>query len=319
MTSLQHGRYPAHVSRRLVDGLGLFSLGLGAAQMVAPGVMNRLVGAGDDARSRAVQRWLGGAREIAVGAGIESRWMPGMWLWGRVAGDVVDLGILGVVLTRRGRRPDARRRTAVAMAAVAGVAVADVVAALGVSRNGGRMDPAGGRRRGIAARAWVTINRPLAEVFAYWHDLENLPRFMAHLQSVESLGDGRSRWRAAGPAGVELVWDAEISDVRIDEFIAWRSVGKASVTHSGEVEFRAAPDGRGTEVRVRLSYDPPAGKLGAGVAKLFGAAPDQQLRDDLRRFKQVLETGEVVRSEGSPEGTKTSRQLLQRPAQPAAR
>jgi uncharacterized membrane protein len=140
---------------------------------------------------------------------------------------------------------------------------------------------------------------------------------MAHLQSVESLGDGRWRWRATGPAGIEVEWDAEVLDERIDEFIAWRSVGEAPVTNSGRVEFRPAPGGRGTEIRVWLTYDPPAGKLGTWVAKLFGEAPDQQVSDDLRRFKQVLETGEVVRSEGTPEGTKTSRMIAQRPAQPA--
>jgi uncharacterized membrane protein len=117
---------------------------------------------------------------------------------------------------------------------------------------------------------------------------------------------------------VEIEWEAEISDQRINELIAWRSIGDASVTNWGEVEFRPAPGGRGTEIRVRLSYDPPAGKLGGTIAKLFGEAPDQQLRDDLRRFKQVLETGEVVRSEGSPEGTKIRRQLFQRPAQPVS-
>jgi uncharacterized membrane protein len=170
---------------------------------------------------------------------------------------------------------------------------------------------------GIEAKSSITINRPVAEVFAYWNDLENLPQFMTHLQSVTSLGDGRSRWRASGPAGVEVEWEAEISERRIDEYIAWRSVAGATVTNRGEVEFRPAPGKRGTEIRVRLTYHPPAGKLGATIAKLFGEAPDQQLRDDLRRFKQVLETGEVVRSEGSPEGPKTRRLMAQRPAQPA--
>lgn len=303
-------------TRRLVDGLGWFSLGLGSAQLVAPGVMNRLVGADDDAVSRAVQRWLGGAREVAAGVGIELWRRPVRWLWARVAGDVLDLTMLGAVLgsPRRGR--GGRRRAVVATAAVVGVTVADVVAAVRLSRDGGE----GGERDkavgGIDVKGYITVNRPVGVVFAYWQDVENLPRFMAHLQSVRSLGGGRSRWRAAGPAGVEVEWDAEISGERIDEFIAWRSVGAASVDNSGEVEFRAAPGGRGTEIRVRLTYHPPAGKLGATVAKLFGEAPEQQVRDDLRRFKQVLETGEVVRSEGSPEGPRARRQVFQRPAQP---
>ena len=136
------------------------------------------------------------------------------------------------------------------------------------------------------------------------------------LRSVRSLSDRCWRWRAAGPVGVEVEWDAKIVDERIDEFLAWRSMGNVTVTNSGEVEFGPAPGGRGTEIRVRLVYDPPAGKLGAAVAKLFSEAPEQQTRDDLRRFKQVLETGEVVRSEGSPQGTKARQQILQRPASP---
>lgn len=301
-------------TRRLVEGLGLFSLGLGSAQLVAPGAMNRLVGAHDDAKTRAMQRWLGGLREVALGVGIESHRRPALWLWTRVAGDVMDLSALAAVLATRGGRPDVRRRAAIAMAAVAGVTVADVVAALRLSSISGN----GQGRGAINARGWITVNRPVEEVFAYWQNLENLPRFMTHLQSVQSMSDGRSRWRAAGPAGVEIEWEAEISDQRINELIAWHSIGDASVTNRGEVEFSPAPGGRGTEIRVRLSYDPPAGKLGATIAKLFGEAPDQQLRDDLRRFKQVLETGEVVRSEGSPEGTKIRRQLFQRPAQPVS-
>lgn len=305
-------------TQRLVDGLGLFSLGLGTAQLVAPGVMNRLIGANNTAKSRAVQRWLGGAREFTLGTGIESRHKPAAWLWARVAGDVVDLGMLSAVRGGPGRRPSARRRATIATAAVVGVTVADLIAALQVSGNSEHNGKAGQGMSGIKAKASITVNRPVAEVFAYWNDLENLPQFMAHLQSVTSMGGGRSRWRAAGPAGVEIEWDAEISDCRIDEYIAWRSVGDATITNRGEVEFRPGPGGRGTEIRVRLTYHPPAGKLGATVAKLFGEAPDQQLRDDLRRFKQVLETGEVVRSEGSPEGHKTSRLIAQRPAQPAA-
>ncbi len=304
-------------TRRLVDGLGLFSLGLGTAQLVAPGVMNRLIGADDDAKSRAVQRWLGGAREVAAGTGIESRRKPTVWLWTRVAGDVLDLSMLSAVLGSPRRPPHARRRAAIATAAVMGVTVADVVAALRLSRDGADNGKGGQSMSGIEAKGWITVNRPVGEVFAYWHDFENFPQFMAHLQSVQSLGSGRSRWRAAGPADVEIEWDAEISGERIDEFIAWRSVGGATVENSGEVEFRPAPGGRGTEIRVRLTYNPPAGKFGAAVAKLFGEAPDQQIRDDLRRFKQVLETGEVVRSEGSPEGTKARQQMAQRPARPA--
>ena len=278
--------------------------------------MNRLVGANDDGKARAVQRWLGGLREVAAGAGLELRRKPEVWLWTRVAGDVLDLGMLGAVAGSPGRSPGARRRAVIALTAVAGVTVADVVAALQLSglADGGR----NGQAAAIEASGWITVHRPVDEVFAYWRDLENFPQFMAHVHSVQPLGDGRWRWRAAGPAGVRLEWEVEVSDLRTNELIAWRSVGDASVTSWGEVRFSPAPGGRGTEIRVRLSYDLPAGKLAATIAKLFGEAPDQRIRDDLRRFKQVLETGEVVRSEGSPEGTRALRQLFQRPAQPVS-
>jgi uncharacterized membrane protein len=279
--------------------------------------MNRLIGADDNARNRALHRWLGGAREVAAGTGIEFGRKPASWLWARVAGDLVDLGMLSAVLGRPRRHPRARRRAAMATVAVMGVTVVDLAAALHLSRDGAHDGKAENGMGGIEAKGRITVNRPVHEVFAYWQNLENLPRFMVHLQSVQSLGDRRSRWRAAGPAGVEVEWDAEVLDERIDELIVWRSVGDASVTNSGRVEFRPAPGGRGTEIRVRLTYDPPAGKLGASTAKLFGEAPDQQISDDLRRFKQVLETGEVVRSEGTPEGARTHRMMAQRPAQPA--
>ena len=303
-------------TRRLVDGLGWFSLGLGTAQLLAPGAMNRLVGADDHATSRAVMRWLGGAREVAAGAGIESRYRPELWLWARVAGDMLDLSMLGTVLASPRRGPGGRSRAAMATAAVLGTTVADVVAALRVSRNGTHNGESGKALSGVEAKASITVNRPVDEVFAYWERLENLPQFMAHLQSVQSLGDGRSRWRATGPADIEIEWDAEVFDQRINEFLAWRSVGDATVENSGQVEFRPAPGGRGTEIRVQLTYHPPAGKFGYTMVKLFGEAPDQQVRDDLRRFKQVLETGEVVRSEGAPEGPTARRQVFQRPAQP---
>lgn len=295
------------LSRRLVDGLGVFSIGLGTAQLVAPAALNRLIGARDDDRTRAVHRWAGGAREVTAGVGLGSRRNPVGWLWARVAGDAVDLGMLSTVLRRAGD-PDSRRRAAVATAAVAGVAVADVVAAVVITRAGNRAP--------VEAAARITVNRPVGEVYAAWRELENLPRIMTHLVSVQPVGEGRTRWRARGPAGLDIVWHAEITSDEPGEHIAWRSVDKETVRNSGRVEFRPAPGGRGTELRVHLTYDPPAGKLGAAVAKLFGDEPSQQLRDDLRRFKQTLETGEVVRSDGAPGGSDARDHLTQRPGHP---
>ena len=168
----------------------------------------------------------------------------------------------------------------------------------------------------MQARTAVTIKRPVGEVYAFWRDLTNLPAFMYHLKSVEPTGNGRSHWTANGPAGATVDWDAELVEDTPDQRIAWRSLEGAKVSNSGSVTFTPAPGGDGTEVRVELSYDPPGGALGKVVAKLFGEEPQQQISDDLRRLKQVLETGEVVHSEGSPEGTRTGRLLKQRPAEP---
>jgi uncharacterized membrane protein len=159
----------------------------------------------------------------------------------------------------------------------------------------------------------VTINRPRQEVYEFWRDLEQLPTFMIHLEAVTSTGDRRSHWVAKAPGG-RVEWDAEITEDRPGEIIAWQSVTGSDVPNGGSVRFTDAPADRGTEIHVDLRYDPPAGSAGTKVAKLFGEDPQQQLRDDLRRFKQVMETGEVVRSDGSLEGAGQGA-TKQRPAQ----
>jgi uncharacterized membrane protein len=168
-------------------------------------------------------------------------------------------------------------------------------------------------------KASATVRRPRSEVFQFWHLFDNLSDFMSHLESVKEMGGGRSHWVAKSPIGKPIEWDAEIVAEVPDELITWRSLKGADVTNSGSVRFADAPGGRGTEVAVLMEFEMPGGKLGAAVARLFGEHPDQQVRDDLRRFKQVLETGEIVRSEGGPEGTYVRRQVRQRPAQPVGR
>lgn len=170
--------------------------------------------------------------------------------------------------------------------------------------------------RSIEARARITVHKEPGDVYAAWRKLEQLPRFMTHLESVRPVGDGTTRWRATAPAGTEVEWDAEITGEQVGELLEWHSVGDSAVRNSGRVEFRPAPGDRGTEVRVRLEYEPPAGRTGAALAKLFGENPDQQLRDELRRFKQFLETGDVMRSDAAPEGAQAPALLTDRPAQP---
>lgn len=164
--------------------------------------------------------------------------------------------------------------------------------------------------------ATTTVTQPVDEVYAFWRDLERLPTFMAHLDDVRSTGPRTSHWKASAPFGTTVEWEAETVDDVAGERVAWRSLEGADVENSGEVLFVPAPGGRGTEVHVTLRYDAPGGPLGRAVAKYFGEEPSQQLDDDLRRFKQVIETGEVVRSDGAPWGKRARKEFPQRPAQP---
>jgi uncharacterized membrane protein len=148
----------------------------------------------------------------------------------------------------------------------------------------------------------VTIDRSPEELYRFWRNFENLPRFMEHLKSVTVTGGDRSHWVAEGPLGQSVEWDAEIHNERANELIAWRSLAGSQVETAGSVHFSPAAEGRGTEVRVNLKYNPPAGQLGIAVAKLLGASADQQVRDDLRRFKQIMETGEIPATEGQTSG-----------------
>ena len=156
----------------------------------------------------------------------------------------------------------------------------------------------GWRDASVDVEEVVTINKPVDEVYRAWKNFESFPRFMSHLESVQMLSHGRSRWRATAPAGTTVEWEAEMVADREGELIAWRSVEGSQIQNSGTVQFRPAPGARGTEVRVRLEYRPPAGRLGRGVAWLFGEEPEQQITDDLRRFKQLLEAGEIAISDG---------------------
>jgi uncharacterized membrane protein len=144
------------------------------------------------------------------------------------------------------------------------------------------------RGEGIKVERSVMVSRPVPEVYQFWRNFENLPRFMDHLESVTVIDENRSHWVAKAPAGARVEWDATIHNELENELIAWRSLPGADVNNAGSVHFTPAGDGR-TEVRVVLSYEPPAGKLGAAVAKLLGEEPAQQVEDDLRRFKQVME------------------------------
>jgi uncharacterized membrane protein len=166
-------------------------------------------------------------------------------------------------------------------------------------RAGGTTGAPADRSGTIHVQEQITIGRTPDELYRFWRDFQNLPVFMEHLQAVRILDDRRSRWTARAPADQTVEWEAEITEDRPGEQISWRSIADADVPNAGTVRFQAAPGGRGTEIHVELRYDPPGGRLGALVAKLFGEEPGQQVHGDLRRLKQVMETGEVMRSDAS--------------------
>lgn len=157
-------------------------------------------------------------------------------------------------------------------------------------------------QQGVHITKVMTINRPAADLFNFWRNFENLPRIMHHLESVKVINQSRSNWKAKAPAGMTVEWDAEIISEQPNELIAWRSLPDSQVPNAGSVRFKQLPDGRGTEVKVQMEYAPPAGQLGAIIAKLFGEEPDQQIGEDLFRFKQMMETGEVSTIDGQSSG-----------------
>ena len=289
---------PKSGPKRLARGLGWFSLGLGLTELLAPKLIANISGV-PNARTGLIRLY--GLREIASGVMIFSQKEPATGVWSRVAGDALDLASLGMAFTSPGAN---RGRVAFATANVLAVTTLDLIAAKQLSTG----------NPGVQAKASCIVNRSPDEVYRFWRAFENLPRFMKHLDAVEDLGDGRSRWKAKGPAGSKVEWDATIIADVPGEVITWRSLENADVDNAGAVRFEKAPGDRGTIVKVHVQYNPPAGVVGATIAKLFGEEPEQQLDDDLRRFKQVMEVGEVVVSDATLFGTGY---FAQRPARPA--
>jgi len=299
----------APATARLAKGLGAASLGLGLGELLAPAKVAALAGLDHSDRSRPVIRVLG-LRECAHAAAL--LFGPSRLVWTRVAGDALDLALLVGAHANSG--PGRRRRGATSAVALAGIAAVDLYTALRATGSGGRHTNGSPHR---SLRAAVTVRRSPEDVYRFWRELENLPSFMHHLQSVTQSGD-RSHWVANVPIGRSIGWDAQITDDEPDKRIVWQSLSGSAVEHSGSVEFTPTVDALGTEVRVTMSYRLPGGALGKAAATAFGESPEQQVHDDLRRFKQIVETGQVMRSAGSPHGTAAYRQMHQQPAQPTS-
>jgi uncharacterized membrane protein len=146
---------------------------------------------------------------------------------------------------------------------------------------------------GIKIKKAVTVNRPPEQLYSFWHNLKNVPKLFDNLLGVEVFDGRRSHWTLRGPGGICLEWEAEITVDRLGEMVGWRSLPGADIDNAGYVRFERAGGGRGTVVRVALQYNPPAGKFGAAAATLLGERPESLIQEALRKFKQLMETGEI--------------------------
>jgi uncharacterized membrane protein len=278
----------------LARALGWFSLGLGLAQIAAPARVAQLIGRPGDEDDQKVMRLLG-AREIASGFGILAQTKPTPWLWSRVGGDAMDLALLKSAMDSP--RSD-RNRVATATMAVLGITAADLLASTRMAAEPNAPYEAM-QARDVHATAAITVQAPISEVFGYWDGFQSLPRFMSDAASVQITGDQRSHWTLSAPAGMSLEWDAEITDSRPNEQISWRTAEGASVSVEGTVRFRNAPGDRGTQVIFDAHFNPPGGELGKKIAGIFAEALGTKIGNDLRRFKQLVELGEIVHSDDS--------------------
>ncbi|HEY2066553.1 MAG TPA: SRPBCC family protein [Gemmatimonadaceae bacterium] len=301
----------------LAQGLGWFSIGLGVAQIVAPRRVARMIGVNDSDRNKAVMRAVG-VREIAAGIGLLSDQKPTGFAVARVAGDLMDLAMLSNAL----RSPvNDRGKTTLATAAVIGIGALDVLCSEQLATTVPKVTHPAKQSGSMHIRKSVTIARPIEEVYSFWRNFENLPQFMQHLDNVRTTDDTRSHWTAkplggSGDGNAKAIeWDVEIIEDRENELIAWRTVGISELSGRGTVEFRVAPGGRGAEVHADMQFDPPGGPVGAKLARLFRDVPGIKLENNLNLLKQILETGEIVRSDasvhtgphpGQPPGTRQS-------------
>ncbi|HEX7012868.1 MAG TPA: SRPBCC family protein [Steroidobacteraceae bacterium] len=278
--------------RQLAQVLGWVSIGLGLVELAAPRALGRAIGVG---HHPIVLRLLG-LREITTGIGLLSERALGDWAWARVAGDAMDLTLLGAA----SRSSDAETgKIALTTTAVLGVTAFDTYAARRLTASQSAEAPQ------IAVTEAVTINETPEVVYEFWRNLENLPLFMHHLESVSATSERISHWVATAPAGTSVEWDSELIEDEPGRRLGWRTLPDSEVTHEGMVSFEPAPGGRGTVVRVDMLYRPPAGKVGARIARLFGEEPSVQVKEDLRRLKQLLETGEVATTLGQPSGRRS--------------
>ena len=267
--------------------LGWFSIGLGVCEVLTPGAVSRIAGSRNH---KGLVRFYG-LREIAAGVGILTNPQnPSKWLWARVAGDVVDIASI-LNGSRNGTA------AAGALAAVAGVTALDVYCAQRATADSEGMQDV------ERAETSLMINCSPAECYRYWREVSNFPNFVRELKSVQTTGEKTSHWVMSLPRNAgEVEWDAEITEDVPDQRISWQSKPGSDATVNGSVTFEAAPGGRGTVIRVQMDYDFAGRSIAAPASRLLGMNPEQFANKALRRFKQILEIGEVTETEGQPAG-----------------
>jgi uncharacterized membrane protein len=274
--------------------LGWLSIGLGVAALLTPRPVSRVTGLeGREALLRLV-----GARELASGVGLLTQQPKRPWLWSRVLGDVMDLVLIAGAL--KSANPG-RYRALTTAAVVSGIAVADVTASLWSQRS----RTPGLTRTDAYLEASVIVNKTPEECYAFWRDLRNLPKFTRSLESVTVIDDSRSHWVLRGPLGSRWEWDSRKTIDRPGECIAWKSMEGAELQQVALVSFDSATGGRGTRVQLSLHYQPRGGSVGASIAKAFGADPRAEARQDLARFRQLIESGEIATTRGQPSGRRS--------------
>ncbi len=258
-------------------GLGWFSLGLGLANFFMPKRVSRLTGL----RANPFLIRMIGLREIACGLGLLRQRDTSGWLWTRVSGDMMDLGMLAGARLSNHAEP---RRFARTMTVLAGVTAVDALCAVRSEQT----------QSGIHIARSLIVNRSPEELYQVWRHPENLPRFMRSVKAVREIDDTHSHWVVEGAAGKTVEWNAEISEDRPNQLIAWRSIEGAEVEMCASVRFEPATGNRGTLMRVEFDYQPPSGLFGTFVGMFLGKVPEHRVATDLHRFKRFMETGTIL-------------------------
>jgi len=277
--------------------LGILSLALGAGALLMPTPLSQLTGL---QQHRRLLPFIG-LRELAAGIGLLSTRNPTPWLWARVVGDGMDLAtILHSLLS-----PQNPRRTSAAVTA----AVVGAITAIDIRESVRSRNSSGAAYERSAPDALVSasviVGKSPQECYDFWRDPTNMTRISPMVESVTVVDERTSRWLIRSPLGNKIEWDCKITGETRGQRISWRSVDGGGLYHAGVVRFEPSTGNRGTLVSTSVHFRVPGGPAGIGLAKLLGANPRSEIREDLRRFKQLLETGEIPTTRGQPSGRRS--------------